>query len=282
MFSEKFISMARDRFFIRMGYWLPDRSSRVYWHLLLPTEFGGLGLWLQEDLKELPFRLPDPTKTFIKDRIAGTATSEINELFKGFSSNCTYRGYSLCEDPLLQYVDSVIDQIRNDDLLPYAPLAELAEAYKVSDRAILSQITFLRKANWWTLPDLKQVLLRPILFQQMLERKVKNAVFNTVHFKERYSRLWNLTFRGHCSVTESEILESFNTIGKEMFYFAGDKILSEYRGEPLVADLINTVTKGLPVLAISYDTVGVLTKPTGSIKEEFLFDEAQPEYGRPW
>jgi hypothetical protein len=98
LFHWKWIRMVRDRFFTRMGPLMPDLTSGVYWHLLLPEVFGGVGLWLDHDIQDLARRLPAPSRSLLQAvalEPTSSRTQELLALFKGFTSNKSYRGYSL-------------------------------------------------------------------------------------------------------------------------------------------------------------------------------------------
>jgi len=262
-FDSKWVRMVRDRFFLRMGALLPDSSSGVYWHLLLPEHLGGLGLWLDSDMEDLVVRIPDPTKSFILQYISiRGATAEQKRLFKGFTSNSSYRGYTLSKKDVDLIEQEVLPACLSEDF-QREPLRMIARKYGINDLAPLNQIALLQRKDWFTEDNLKKAMLRPFLFQELITGEAKPMMFNTISFKRRYSSLWDLTFAGHCTISTVQLKEAMNHLPPKLIYYVGDTNRVYYRGSLRALTLLEEMFVGLPDLRITQETVGILTKPYG-------------------
>jgi len=111
-FPTKWVKMVRDRFFERMGSLLPDRSSGVYWQLMLPSYWGGLNLYTDDEVEQLYKKLPSLTLSIMEGYATGedSSTSGVRELRK-FLTNYSYRGFRLNEtevDAMTSHIECVI------------------------------------------------------------------------------------------------------------------------------------------------------------------------------
>jgi hypothetical protein len=259
-FSKKWVAMVRDRFFQRMGPLLPDRSSGVYWHLLLPEYFGGLGLWIEEDIPFLPTRLPPPSRWAITQILNGTMSPENLALIKGFTTNQSYRGYELKESEISLAREFIIQSLFTST--PSGTLAEVIAKENIpTDISLKQQLSRLKKSKWFTAEELEDQVLRPFLFKEILSKEVKVSAFNTETFKGRYRRLWDLTFHGDQTISEETIKEVFRFKQKFLFYNTSELVEIPYRGTMLMLDLVEEATLGLPNLNIRWTKVGLLTDP---------------------
>jgi len=238
-----------------MGSLLPDRSSGVYWHLLLPTELGGLGLWLEEDFPDLIKNLPMPSKMVVKDIVEGRFSDSDYTALKGFTTNSSYRGYKLLETET-----SLIQEYFINELIPIMNSMSYNEALKMYNLdpsySFRQNTSRLRGKMVMTEEDIKDIVLRPFLFKEILSREAKVKVFNTVPFKKRYQNLWDLIYRGDCTISESDLKTAFKFKKKAFFY---DISFGTGRNDP--DSLFNELTKGLPNLRLPKDLVGILTSP---------------------
>jgi len=262
LFPTKWKNMVRDRFFQRMGPLLPDRTSGVYWHLLLPENLGGLGLWLETDIPDFITKLPDPSKRLIWETANGTVTDTLADTMKKFTTNSSYRGYTLLEKEVDLYTAMLFDIV--GPVIRRLPMEEAVAEVAKSNPGILElsakqQLSRLRGAKWLTWSEVEDQLARPFLFKEILSGEAKVAAFNTVTFKHRYSKLWDLCFNGHHSITEEDIRKAFSSVKKELFYDLS-KTMTVYRqGRDRQENLIETNTFGLPDLKIRWTKIGELT-----------------------
>lgn len=192
-FPWKWLSMVRDRFFARMGALFPSRYSGVYWHLLLPTRFGGLGLLLEEDLEVIWRKLPPPSRRLVYDVGDDLAEADMVKDFSAFTSNTTYRGYR--QTSLMERVDT--------ELLPLIqrkmerkPWKQLLIENDMLDLHPFKAAKLLAGKGWVSDKGLKETLFRPILFSNILGGQAKPVPYNTMSFKHRYAILWDKYYLG--------------------------------------------------------------------------------------
>jgi hypothetical protein len=248
-----------------MGALLPDRSSGVYWHLLLPEYLGGLGLWLDEDIPDLTIRLPDPSKRAIAEVITETISRDDLALIKGFTSNKSYRGYILEETEVTLAREYIIldlleilrsDSVRNICLEENIPM----------DISLKAQLSRLKKKGWLTAEELEDQILRPFLFKEILSKEAKVSAFNTETFKRRYSRVWDLYFTGHVTLSDEDVTKALRFKINKPLYYTGDKMVIPIRGVDRECSLIDEATLGLPDLSIQWIDVGLLTNPVNDLE----------------
>jgi hypothetical protein len=259
-FSKKWVALVRDRFFQRMGPLLPDRTSGVYWHLLLPEVFGGLGLWLDEDFLDLAIRLPDPSKRAVKMMLAGTMSREHIALMGGFTSNKSYRGYELIESEVSLVQEFVIAELYQ--ILQSGSLAEICLLEGIpEDISLRQKLSRLKVKGWLSDKELEDQILRPFLFKEILSKEAKVSAFNTETFKSRYAKLWDLLFDGHHTISEDDIKAACKFKISRPLYNVGEKMAMPVRGAIRELNLVEESTYGLPDLKIRWTQVGLLTNP---------------------
>jgi hypothetical protein len=270
VFPHKWIRMVRDRFFQRMGPLMPSPQSGVYWHLLLPEHLGGVGLYVEGDYPDLAYRLPDLTKGLIKDyrSLVIDPDCDLLKKFAGFTSNSSYRGYSLKEDDLTLVKESLLPELK------FSPSFTMEEALKRENLkdtlSSKSKISRLRGKGYLTSWELEDRVTKPFLFKQILSKEAKVSAFNTEAFKTRYSRLWDLVYRGQSSVTEDEIRYAVeNPIRDERLYYL-EQCEIFVNGEIKTGTVLEELTAGLPNFSISWNMFGELGSAIGAslLKEE--------------
>jgi hypothetical protein len=253
-FDPKWVKMVRDRFFQRMGSLLPDRSSGVFWQLMLPSYWGGLDLYLPGETPELYSKLPALTLSIMEGYLQDGDTSHCGqkELSK-FLTNYSFRGYRLNEtevEAMTTHIEQVIKvhlpskkwgELKRE----VDPLGELS-ARELSDR--------IYQEGWHSESDIKDELLRPILFKEILLGTDKPSPYNTVRLKTRYAKLWNLVYQGEPQLS----FENFETLLKtrpvDLFYKVGypEEIhfISDrgYTYKSALDDALN----GMPVLSTGF------------------------------
>jgi hypothetical protein len=260
LFHWKWIRMVRDRFFQRMGPLMPENTSGVYWHLLLPEHLGGVGLWLDSDIPSLCHKLPSPSKSFLVDLINGKATKEIIALFKGFTSNKSYRGYELLETDI---------SLAKELLIPEAilglgdpkDLGSLVREFNLQDKAAGNQHKILERLHWLSEDKIKDAILRPLLWKEILSNEAKVSAFNTETFKHRYAKLWDIVFNGNPIIDEETIKTALAFRERTKFYYCGEKLEIPIRGKIRSVNLLEELSAGLPNLNIRWTRVGKLSRP---------------------
>jgi len=271
-YSYKLKRLIRDRFFQRMGPLLPPNTSGVYWHLLLPDSIGGLGLWLEEDIPILTNKLPDPTKSYLIDLVAGRASDQDTTYFKGFTHNVSYRGYELLESEISLVREFLITELIA--MMPGYPMHEARIMAGISDNLSLKQVkNRLKGLTWLTEEEVYDSLLRPFLFKQILSGEAKVSAFNTESFKSRYSKLWDIYFKGSPVLDEETLRKAMKLSKTTLFYNFSEKMATPIRGEILDVNLIEEMTLGLPDLQIRWTDIGTLSEPIRQEEPEFSYGE---------
>jgi hypothetical protein len=268
VFPHKWIRMVRDRFFQRMGSLLPDSTSGVYWHLLLPEHLGGLGLYIDADIPDLLYRIPGPTKSLIKDYPAFKVEpdAEILRMFVGFTSNISYRGYSLLEDDLELIKTVLLPELKMSD--SFTMDEALLRENLSEDLSTKSKISRLRGRGYLTAWELDDRVTRPFLFKQILSKEAKVSAFNTESFKRRYQKLWDITFRGSPSITERELRYAIsNPVRDESVYYLPETDIF-VNGQIKKGTILEELTAGLPNFGLRWSLFGELGKAINLASEE--------------
>ncbi|UHM27569.1 MAG: RNA-dependent RNA polymerase [Sanya narnavirus 11] len=220
-FQRKWIRMVRDRFFQRMGSLLPDRSSKIYWQLMLPIQWGGLDLYIPDEVEQIYNNLPTLTKGIMEDVHLGLESGYQNvKLLRKLLSNHSYRGYSLNETEVGLMRSHLEDVIEPN--FPRATWKELQAEFNPEGKLSAKETVSLAEAEGWKGDqDIIDELMRPVLFKEILLGSEKRSVYNTEPLKKRYAKLWDTVFKGQDSLS----LETFkNLVGQRppaFFYKVG-------------------------------------------------------------
>jgi hypothetical protein len=207
-FPRKWLRLVRDRFMQRMGSLLPDRSSAVYWQLMLPVQWGGLDLYLPDEVESLYNLVPTLTKG-IMERVLDEEPDGFDhlKLLRKFLSNYSYRGYKLSETDvglMNDHLESVVKtsfprRTWRDVKAEYDPEGH-ESAKTIADRAW--------QDGWKGEEDIIDELMRPILFKEILLGVERASAYNTEPLKRRYAKLWDSIYRGPDSLS----LEAFKNL----------------------------------------------------------------------
>ncbi|APG77022.1 RNA-dependent RNA polymerase [Beihai barnacle virus 10] len=257
-FDSKWISLVRDWFFKRMSSLLPDRSSGVYWHLLLPEHLGGLGLGTERDFEDLIVRLPSPSRTLLKSIEDGNPNMGHIRLFSGFTSNTTYRGYKIPEtekEIAALFFQGILEEEKSDKF------ENLVKLYRYEDLIPNTAIRLLRTQGWVRKDYLEDKILRPFLFKEILTGRAKVKAFNTEHLKSRYARLWDLTYRGEETISPQTLQVCFKPPAYHLYYKMGEKLELPFRGRVLKVNLLEEGLLGMPDLSIPWEVIGDISGP---------------------
>jgi hypothetical protein len=251
-FPTKWVHMVRDRFLVRMGSLLPDRSSGVYWHLMLPSFWGGLDLYLLDEVEEIYNKVPVLTlsvmESFIDDR---DEFHYEHGLMSKLLSNYSYRGYRLNEtdiQAMRSHFEVVIKQF-----MPSKRWHELKREFDPNgEESAKSLADRIYCEGWYDEHSIMEKLSRPILFKEILLGRERPSVYNTEHLKMRYSKLWDLIYKGESRLS----LESFRTCLKAkppgMFYkvsYPEEIHFASDRGY-IYKSVIDDALHGMPILCI--------------------------------
>jgi len=235
-----------------MGSLLPDRSSGVFWQLLLPTYWGGMDLWQPWDLPKLLHKLPEPTKTTMEDYLSDRPMASDNrKLLSKFLSNYSYRGFRLDETEVAAmqvHLEQIIQQ------LPSLGWADLRKEYDPegtqSDKTVWDLIT---KDGWDEEGSIIDILLRPILFKEILLGREKPKPYNTVRLKKRYAKFWLIAYRGDSGLTQYGLETALKTRPRATFYktaYPEELHFVSDRGYTYTS-VLDDALLGMPILRIS-------------------------------
>jgi len=252
-FPTKWVRMVRDRFFERMGSLLPDRSSGVYWQLMLPTQWGGLDMYMPDEVETLYNKIPLLTLSIMEDYHLERpeVVKEITMLRK-FLTNYSYKGYRLKESEVSAMTSHLEMIIMN---LPaktwweikqeFDPLGELS-AKNLSDTAYVE--------GWHMEEDILDELLRPILFKEILLGTERSSPYNTEKLKRRYAKLWDLLYKGTPKISLCDFTKVLKTRPQGRFYKVGYPEEIHFYSDRgyLYKSVLDDALHGMPVLSTAY------------------------------
>jgi len=252
-FPTKWVKMVRDRFFERMGSLLPDRSSGVYWQLMLPTQWGGLDLYFPDEVDEIYRKLPQLTLSIMEDyfRHLPLADEEVKHLRK-FLTNYSYRGFRLNESEVAAMTSHIEYIIKDLLTMLWWEFKKPFDPSGVKSVKGLSDIAY--REGWHAEADILDELLRPILFKEILLGKERPAPYNTMRLKNRYSKLWDLFFRGPSGLTLEEFRQVFKMRPQGAFYKTGypEEIWFMSDRGYIYKSVLDDALHGMPVLSTGY------------------------------
>jgi hypothetical protein len=251
-FPTKWVKMVRNRFFERMGSLLPDRSSGVFWQLMLPSYWGGLDMYFPDEIWELHKKVPQPTMSamqlYLEDDPRGI---EYQKLLRKFLSNHSYRGFVLNQDEVAamrSHIETVIKQL---PVYGWKALkAEFDPEGKYSAKELSDRIY---SAGIFDEESIIDKLLRPILFKEILLGKVKPSPYNTVRLKIRYAQLWDLIYVGDHTLSLEEFKQALLQRPVGLYYKVGypEEIhFASDRGY-IYKSALDDALHGMPVLQVS-------------------------------
>jgi hypothetical protein len=251
-FPTKWVHMVRDRFFVRMGSLMPDRSSGVYWHLMLPSYWGGLDLYLPDEVEEIYRKVPVLTLSVMESFILEREEFPHEQgLMSKLLSNYSYRGYRLNEtdiQAMRSHFEVVIKQFmpskRWHELKAEFDPNGVESAQSLADRVY--------SEGWYDEHSIIEKLTRPILFKEILLGKEKPSVYNTEKLKIRYAKLWDLIYKGESRLSLDDFKTCLKAKPPGMFYKVGypEEIhFASDRGY-IYKSVLDDALHGMPILSI--------------------------------
>jgi len=108
--------------------------------------------------------------------------------------------------------------------------------------------------GWHTEEDIKDELLRPLLFKELLLGVEKPKPYNTVRLKTRYARLWDLVYKGEPKLTLEEFRALLKTRPLDTFYKVGypEEIHFVSDRGYIYKSSLDDALHGMPVLSTGY------------------------------
>jgi len=275
-----------------MGALLPDSSSGVFWHLLLPRNLGGLDMWTYEDLPLLVSRLPNPTKWLIKRLATNPDSIQPTELeeFQRFTSNCTYRGYKLLKSDEDFITDLMRTHFKSSEYVKRYKFNELYSLLgytedEISQKSLASRAKSKGLLQMW---EIEERVRRPFLFKEILNGEAKVQAFNTETFKRRYAKLWDLYDPGEMiSITLEELSKAMNFRLDSPYYDTSEqyypidcyynRLPNNYRRLGLkpfkVLTMLEDFVRGLPTLSITPDLIGTMDRRNLPVRKTYCAGE---------
>jgi hypothetical protein len=252
-FPTKWVKMIRDRFFERMGSLLPDRSSGIYWQLMLPNYWGGLNLYMPDEVETIYFKTPLLTLSLMENFIRDEPSAHDDiKLLRKFLTNYSYRGYRLDESEVAAMTSHLEICIQTLPKLSWGQLVKEKDPEGKLSAVDLADTVY--KEGWRMEQQIIDELLRPILFKEILLGKQRLKPYNTVNLKRRYASLWNSIYRGYGGITLEEFSRCiktrplgafYKTSYPEEFWFPSDR---GYLYKSILDDALN----GMPRLCLGY------------------------------
>jgi len=182
-------NLIRDRFVQRMGPLLPPRTTSTYWHLLLPATFGGLDLYTDHDLPEMVVRLPSVSKWLIQEYLNKSLPEGALRDFKCLPRNASFRGYTL-KDSLETRLPSILDSMGFYLMFRSSSFRELKKTYDLMGLPETVIASKLNQKGWFMKEDVESLILRPVLFSEILTGEAKSNPYNTERLQSRFGSLW--------------------------------------------------------------------------------------------
>jgi hypothetical protein len=248
-----------------MGRYLPDRSSGVFWHLLLPETFSGLGLWIEDDIPNLLLRLPAISRQLLIDSVSGTLEESNRKVWKSLTSNCTFRGYEELKefDQLDNALDCLIENMSSGEFGPplrkYKWSEVIQEVDPKRELSSIMQVHRARQMTFMTIDDIREAIKRPFLFKAQLGGEAVEKEFNTIPLKRRFSRIWEKVFKGD-PVLDEETLRKAIAMHSNTFFIKLSETVDEMsvQGGFQPVNIVDEMTIGLPNLTFKESEIGSL------------------------
>jgi hypothetical protein len=242
----------RDRAIWRHRQFLPLKSSKQFWHLLLPRSLGGLDLWFESDISDLKHRLPNITKDFIRELKSNTCDPQKYLDFKALPRNSTYRGYTLIENDKTKLEKFLLKgnfcEMCQDNLSWWQIKTRFPEVENFPERM---QVEYAAGKGYMLLEAIVDMILRPVLFAEVLSNKSRPTAHNTEPWSLRFGKLWEHYYKGASPpLSDEEITFALKYRRVEPFYNLNTIIpgLDYQSGEYVERTLRAELTTGLPLL----------------------------------
>jgi len=255
-FSIKWTRMVRDRFFQRMGSLLPDRSSGMYWQLLMPPWWGGLDLYFPDEIGKLHKNVPELTLSIMGGIAKGDGRAiDEAKLLRKLLSNYSYRGYRLNESDVSVMLTHLEEVVKNPNFTESKAWWELKQEFDPDGTKSAKDIAGLIDQDGWKAEeDILDELMRPVLFREILLGKEKAKPYNTIRLKQRYATLWDRLYIGPCPLTAEEFEKTLLGRPKGRFYKVGRPEVFHFESDRgyIYKSILDDALHGMPVLSTEY------------------------------
>jgi len=255
-FSIKWTRMVRDRFFQRMGSLLPDRTSGMYWQLLMPPWWGGLDLYFPDEVEDLHQKLPELTLSIMGGLAKGDSRAiDEAKLLRKLLSNYSYRGYRLLESDVSVMLTHLEEVVKNPNFTESTTWWELKQTFDPKgEKSAKDVASLIDEDGWKAEEDILDELMRPVLFREILLGREKAKPYNTVHLKKRYASLWDQCFVGPCPLSAEEFKKTLLGRPKGRFYKVGRPEVFHFESDRgyIYKSILDDALHGMPVLSTEY------------------------------
>jgi len=257
-YTSKRIKMIRDRFFQRMGALLPEKTSGLFWQLLLPTNLGGLNLWVEDDIDDIAAHLPAPTKCVLVDLLSEErdCSRDLREL-TSLLKNHSYRGY------LITPMDDELEKLLGEDFFSEGVQLEakawktLIAEYKLTEFSQQHAAGLLERNGWLTKDQVLDRIMRPILFSQILSGDAKQSGYNTEKLTSRYARYWDSHYRGDPYLSPEDLRRAIRAPQRIFLYRAREYAAFAETGGFHTTNLFKELDRIMPTLRILWEDISL-------------------------
>nr|QIP68013.1 MAG: RNA-dependent RNA polymerase [Bremia lactucae associated narnavirus 2] len=184
-FPLKWVQMVRNRFVLRMKGYLPAIGTSLFSQICLPTELGGLDIYIEGELPMVILSSPLPTLKLVCDLVNGQADPVKLAKLKRFPSNNVSRGTTLhkavmdlTEALLFDYCLKSVEELKE----------EMGILDTVSNREVFSKA---KSIGYVSIEEAVDMASRSLIFSQLLTKESTSSSFNTTPWKKRYYDLWS-------------------------------------------------------------------------------------------
>jgi len=290
-FSLKWKKIVRERFFLRMGAYLPKattrdgKKDRLFYLILMPSSIGGMGLYIDiQEFKSALHELPVIVKKLLwfNERKADFEDSDYR-LSQGFSLVRKWLTYGSYRAYLSDSLEG--DTLRNLDLelaikdtLQCSSFRELFQQLGSAEKDAMFINDSIALRGFEPIRDTVDTLKRGYLFQSILTGHSLIDAFKTTPLRKRFATLWDVIEKvcnplfSQCGVGDypddfiiDEVKSSYFITGEERstYYVNIQQVLkidyfsiSENRQITIESKVIDQITNGLPLLRIPLNEMG--------------------------
>jgi len=197
-FPHKWVVAVRERFFKRMKAYLPKEGTSLYYQILLPQKLGGLDLYLNGEIADFFWKLPQPTIQYIQRLLKGQSNEVEKWQMSTFVTTDIERGIDTKES-LMSAIqrDAKWVLISRGFGIESLPIKEARDKLQLPAGNMKQTLKSLKRLGWETFDSVLKMRQRPRVFQEMLLRGSEGDVlkYGTMPWKKRYAFIWDLVLK---------------------------------------------------------------------------------------
>jgi len=183
----------RALFIERMGELLPRKVSnpRAFAAIHLPTNVGGYGLGLKEELQEFLYQSPEPTIGLIHKAYLGLEVRSLLKIFRKLNTNISTRGSVLSNE----FEEMILENLNENPALSNAiTWKEFVSKFPSKDDNPRWSIDKGAEVGILSFEEFSKRAARGSLFQELIVGGGKLSNFSTRRFVETYKYVWEQVF----------------------------------------------------------------------------------------